>query len=871
MASAACPESEWIDSDTPSSACRTRTDYFGHELELVFSDEFNIDGRSFKDGHDPVWTALANFPSTQSQINAYDDSEEYAHTEGGKLKLKVSNIHSEQHYVGPDGHWRKETRPYTTAMIQSWNKFCFTEGVVEISAKLPGEAQQPGLWPAFWLMGNLGRATVQDSTDFMWPFAFDQCPAKDEAEANQNPQRQQAINACLGTNWTKRYGLNPHQGRGAVEIDILEAMPGSKRTDYRTDKVEPGYCSPLPEEEYLELMVQQPTLFTNLILAPGIPSESDQRPNGTDNGYPADCMPSDWSKQWYKELKPGNRMTYGPAWATTVNDRWGSVIAKDRPDGRPVRIQTDELSAVSSLPSHAFVEPHLFKMEWKAGEDGYLRFFLDNEFLYHVDAFTIRRQVNLTKKEHPMGTLFSRQLPEEPMSMLLNVDLSTIWNWDQTGCLSGECDCCTDCSDMKCWFCLVDGVNQRDWLRRLCTTLPTHYEIDYVRIYQRKADLAKNQSTSAENDGYVGGVGCSPARAPTQGWIERHRSNYYAPYSYEPLEPVYAGGAVCHGNHSFCGSLHEGGSCGSTGRCSCNFGWTGPRCLAKRAGTSRACEALEASLVGGMRCHTNGSDSTCGPHGQCVPLTSRWDRANQTLLQIDGPPREVGPGNGRCRCEEGWGDPHCGTAQTQAGLFTQVWPWRRGKAPVGGSCIPDASFRGEELEELIAAICGRPLQGSRLVRSVLEVCNQVQWKPEGSDDAGEYSRCGAWPRAALVVEAVHQDTGLCCKRLIDGELDCQEHGLSFYVLLTFVLAILSLMACFGSIAQARLRANSVRSERRRAQKGCCIDPSPKGLSRRRRDPRGPEFQSSSEEDEDEGEDDTSESHETSESRDQSMC
>lgn len=33
-------------------------------------------------------------------------------------------------------------------MIQSWNKFCITGGIVEFSAKLPGDPTVGGLWPA---------------------------------------------------------------------------------------------------------------------------------------------------------------------------------------------------------------------------------------------------------------------------------------------------------------------------------------------------------------------------------------------------------------------------------------------------------------------------------------------------------------------------------------------------------------------------------------------------------------------------------------------------------------------------------------------------------------------------------------------------
>lgn len=35
-----------------------------------------------------------------------------------------------------------------SAMLQSWNKFCFIGGIIEFSAKLPGHPDKGGLWPA---------------------------------------------------------------------------------------------------------------------------------------------------------------------------------------------------------------------------------------------------------------------------------------------------------------------------------------------------------------------------------------------------------------------------------------------------------------------------------------------------------------------------------------------------------------------------------------------------------------------------------------------------------------------------------------------------------------------------------------------------
>lgn len=40
-------------------------------------------------------------------------------------------------------------------------------GIIEMDAILPGEHDIGGLWPAFWLLGNLGRATYEASTNLV--------------------------------------------------------------------------------------------------------------------------------------------------------------------------------------------------------------------------------------------------------------------------------------------------------------------------------------------------------------------------------------------------------------------------------------------------------------------------------------------------------------------------------------------------------------------------------------------------------------------------------------------------------------------------------------------------------------------------------
>ena len=97
-----------------------------------------------------------------------------------------------------------------------------------------GEATQPGLWPAFWLFGNLGRALYQDSTNGFWPFIFDEFvnETDDTTTTKDGPMSTSCyVNQCRAQRIRKNdpspgYGMHPHQGRGAPEIDIFEVMPG---------------------------------------------------------------------------------------------------------------------------------------------------------------------------------------------------------------------------------------------------------------------------------------------------------------------------------------------------------------------------------------------------------------------------------------------------------------------------------------------------------------------------------------------------------------------------------------------------------------------------------------------------------------------
>jgi len=81
-------------------------------------------------------------------------------TSSGHLTIKTG--YGETSYRAFDEDSKKsymEKKFYTSGMVQSWNKFCFTGGIMEVSAKLPGKSDVGGMWPAIWLLGNLARGT----------------------------------------------------------------------------------------------------------------------------------------------------------------------------------------------------------------------------------------------------------------------------------------------------------------------------------------------------------------------------------------------------------------------------------------------------------------------------------------------------------------------------------------------------------------------------------------------------------------------------------------------------------------------------------------------------------------------------------------
>jgi hypothetical protein len=106
-----------IDPDTPQDAYTKESPHDpGKTLDLVFSDEFNVEGRTFYPGDDPFWEAVDLWYWPTYDLEWYDPGQ--ITTENGYLKITME----ERSVHGMD---------FVSGMMSSWNKFCFTGGYIE--------------------------------------------------------------------------------------------------------------------------------------------------------------------------------------------------------------------------------------------------------------------------------------------------------------------------------------------------------------------------------------------------------------------------------------------------------------------------------------------------------------------------------------------------------------------------------------------------------------------------------------------------------------------------------------------------------------------------------------------------------------------
>ncbi|KAF0698905.1 Aste57867_10505 [Aphanomyces stellatus] len=631
----------WVDVDTPAAA-RSKVTSRGETWELVMSDEFELDGRSFKAGKDHLWTALDIPDGVNGALEYYNSSNVY--TKGGKLINKIEDGPVNVTYFNQwldHPTFQSTTLHYSSGMLQSWNKFCFQGGFVEVAAKLPGatnkgvdpEHPNPTLnpnavgvsvtangqttrltpadrivdkdyyptWPGIWLMGNLGRALFSASTNRMWPWTYNEC--------NPDLAPHQIISAC---NSNPGFGLNPNQGRGAPEIDILEGGGAG--------------------------------ISSSIQIAPGMPDEYRRIPvNGTiDNLYcyywvgcatpganipdaPSAAYASRNHRSWYQGLRyaannrcpplPSTQQQYEWVLATRTNQSRLTSNTKDLtqmsaawdvnadlglidnagtyhwginyngtcfpeanayigsylcdPDNKNPKCpsprkpgvadthqmdkfnyQMDAISVNWAISYDAYTTFYIYQVEWVMGAQGYIRWTLAGAPLFEIPSSALTNPPQGLNNDNPKKIMI-----EEPLYVIFNVALANQWGVTPPNRLVGPCRGNATSNDPV-------GSAGYNKTMSICDSFPMYMEIDYVRIYQAESTMMA--------------IGCDPPTHPTKQWIDGHLKWYTD--AKNPLVRV-DGLASCN-NDMDCqasSTMEPTGFC-VTRRCHCATNYGGPRC-----------------------------------------------------------------------------------------------------------------------------------------------------------------------------------------------------------------------------------------------------------------------------------------------------
>ncbi|KAG6955837.1 hypothetical protein JG687_00010941 [Phytophthora cactorum] len=530
--------SPWVDVDTPESA-HNITSSRGDTWTLVMSDEFNVPGRNFTPGSDHLWTALEMPDGVNAALEYYSFNMTDTVTESdgrGVFRIKIMEEDNITYTV-----WNTYAKPagfethhmyYRAGMVQSWNKFCFQGGRMEVVAQLPAttSSSNPDMgnnkdrvktsgfyptWPGIWLLGNLGRALFSQSTSRMWPWSYNDC--------NEKLESSQRISACDGS---PGHGLNSHQGRGAPEIDLLEGggvaisssiqvapgMPDKFRIIAPTNDTSP-YCVYTAECTTIganfpgipaKTQIQDPkTVIANT--KNGITSNTCKGVNtcpASGDGYSDLGLIDGKGPGYWGVNEDGGCMPlingYTGAFLCdpdSSNTKCSSPLGAEEPKSKvmePFEYQMDALSANWPVQLAAYTSYVKYQLEWVMGSQGYIRWMVEDIVIFEIPAESVENVPQDDAESNPKKLML-----EEPMYVIFNVALSTSWGTTPPNPGSP---------------CRGDVSNAQH--NAICDGFPMYMKIDYIRIYQ---DLSSS-STMA--------IGCDPSTHPTKQWIEDHIDEY---------------------------------------------------------------------------------------------------------------------------------------------------------------------------------------------------------------------------------------------------------------------------------------------------------------------------------------------------------
>lgn len=449
-----------IDPHTPQDAYTIKSQYSktpGKELKLVFSDEFNVDGRSFYPGDDPYWEAVNLHYWATNNFEWYDP--EAVTTYGGKLR-----IHLEQ--------TRDHNLNFRGGMLQSWNKFCYQGGLLIASIQLPGRRDVGGLWPAFWIMGNLGRGGYGATVEGNWPYSYNYC---DVGTLINQTDPATGVPEGNGVGGNTMFNQKHH-------TKALSFLPGQRLSactcpgeDHPGPKTSTGFAGrAVPELDVFEAQYNTPI------------SNSDQSEKGAGLSQSYQIAPYNYlynltQDTWNRNTTPCYH--FFDTDVSNLNSYTGEVTQQSI-SGTSLASQTAvQMNAMENgYPEDPDKGYATYSVEYGPGEDGFVSWTGNGKSTWEVYPEALRPDTRSQVKK--------RSFPEEPMYILLNLGISMNFvaggiNWEK-----------------------LQDVFKMDPNQRLTMS------VDWVRVYQDP------------NEPGFPRVGCDPPDHPTRDYIERHKEAY---------------------------------------------------------------------------------------------------------------------------------------------------------------------------------------------------------------------------------------------------------------------------------------------------------------------------------------------------------
>lgn len=459
-----------IDPDTPIEAYEMESLYSRNskkKFKLVFSDEFNVDGRSFYPGEDPFWEAVDLHYWQTGNLEWYDPAA--VTTRNGALRIQLSE------------HIEHNSR-FRGGMLQSWNKFCFRGGIVLASVQLPGYTNVGGLWPAIWIMGNLGRAGYGATLQGTWPYSYDQC----DVGTVQNQTLFNGETALFHTKFDDiEYPVGYPNGTtmiaGAVGFNkdhntsALSFLPGQKLSRCTCEGEDhPG---PFVNGEFTGRAAPEIDMFEAQIQ-----THKGEKMAGVSQSM--QIAPYNWK---YMIAQGNNSPVYHffdeerlprDQLGTELNWYTGEITQQSM-SGTSVASQTAvqyNASSPDPPPPGKVSDGNYanYAVEYGQGSDGYVVWLSDNKKTWELFPEVMRPDNR--------SMIHRRTFPQEPMYLIMNLGVSNNF---------GKID----------WSNLQGGF-------------PFEMSVDWIRVYQ-------------DPDNYQ--VGCDPKDMPTADYIERHIEAYTNP------------------------------------------------------------------------------------------------------------------------------------------------------------------------------------------------------------------------------------------------------------------------------------------------------------------------------------------------------